>query len=40
VNAIGFGASLGSPAFAPSSTQETSVLMSAADKLRSFENLP
>src|SRR5271154_3944935 len=40
VNAIGFGASFLSPALAPLSTQETRVLMSAADKLRSFENLP
>src|ERR1035437_6577089 len=40
VNATGAGASFGLPALAPPSTQETSVAMSAADKLRSLENLP
>ena len=40
VKATGFGASLGLPALAPPSTQETSVLISPSDKLRSFENLP
>src|ERR1700751_5999128 len=40
VKATCFGASFGLPALAPPSTQVTRVETSAADRLRSLENLP